>query len=175
MVVTRQIARGAQLASSTIGAPVHVHIRRVPYLLEPGYPDHWTFVETHQDRIARKFAATIGAKGKRTWNELDAKQRDDLLAFLQTRKNCGDNAKPGEGECFWCPQNPAVQQGAKGSLPSQIPSWWGGCDKEDQKPECAPMYTQCGGADGTPTCCQWPKYFECKANKDGYKLCSKKA
>lgn len=91
MVVTRQIKRGAQLASSTVGAPVHVHIRRVPYLLEPGYPEDTTFVETHQDRITRKFAATVGAKGKRTWDELDAKQREDLLAFLQTRKNCGDN------------------------------------------------------------------------------------
>jgi predicted DsbA family dithiol-disulfide isomerase len=92
MVVTRQIERGAQIAAVSVGAPVHVRIRRVPYLLEPDYPDDVDFVESHQDRLARKFALEVGATGKHTWAELDATQRNELLQFVRRRKNCGGDA-----------------------------------------------------------------------------------
>ena len=50
MVVTRQIERGAQLASNSSGVPLHVHIRRIPYLLEPDYPEDANFVESHLEQ-----------------------------------------------------------------------------------------------------------------------------
>ncbi len=87
------------------------------------------------------------------------------------RSNCGQNAAPGEfGRCFWCPQDPAANQGAKGSLPSEIPSWWGGCGANEQRPECAEIYGECG-QHGKPDCCQWG--FECKGNADGWKSCKR--
>lgn len=91
------------------------------------------------------------------------------------RQHCGANAADGNDRCFWCPQNPQANQGGSGALPSQMPNWWGGCDKDKQKPECARMYSQCGGIGYSgPTCCQWPEQFECRKKDDHYSACQQK-
>ena len=91
------------------------------------------------------------------------------------RQNCGANAAPGSNDhCFWCPKDPKANQGAPGSMPSRIPSWWGGCGPDKQKPQCAPMNTQCGGKGYTgPTCCQWPDNYKCNTKNKYYSGCEK--
>lgn len=92
MIVTRQIERAAWLAQERCGVPVDVTIRRVPYLLEPGYGDDEAFEEAHVDRLARKFAKGVGAAdSKTTWAALSAEERVALQQFVAQRKNCGAN------------------------------------------------------------------------------------
>jgi predicted DsbA family dithiol-disulfide isomerase len=93
MIVTRQLRLGAERASRRLGSSVRLVVRRVAFLLEPGYPhDDPEFVEDHRDRMARKFSAEVGAKGKSRWEDLTPEQREALLRFIRGRKNCGQNA-----------------------------------------------------------------------------------
>ena len=92
------------------------------------------------------------------------------------QSHCGANAGTGVDHCFWCPRDPDANQGELGSLPSQMPGWWGGCDASKQQPQCARMNAKCGGEDWTgPTCCQWPEYYECKRKNEYYSGCEKKS
>jgi hypothetical protein len=97
------------------------------------------------------------------------------------KKNCGANAAgPQEQDskwahCMWCPADNKANQNDPGALPAKLPDWWGGCGKEDQHPECAYPYGQCGGNDYKgPTCCQWPEFFQCQADNEYYSGCKPK-
>ena len=92
MVVTRNIEAARCAVAERCGVPVDVRIRRVPFLLEPEYPDDPEFVEVHLDRMTRRLGKRVGAAGKSKWAELDAKERGDLLEVIKSRKNCGANA-----------------------------------------------------------------------------------
>ena len=76
--------------------------------------------------------------------------------------NCGANAKGGDiSVCkYFCRD--------KSGEPF-LPSHWGGCGPDIQRPECAPAFGRCAGEGyGGPECCQWGQDCNWKSDYGSY-------